>query len=364
MSILYLPVPKNFKTDTLGARYRPRALRANDFDITKILDHVLTSLFASQFAIVKSNVLCLVNAYAPDNRMSIGFSDAPNEATLMPNTGIAFTFSIKPRPVKTLPYPDFINGRSRNWRTWGQNGINEFITVSVPRNMLFGLDGQGMDLLNVLYNAVGVISRNHMQTFNSPRMEPAIITQDVSALNSMYQSKSLVQTVKHVPYAEWQYVRDVWDNNSNWLMPKMFDKNFPLYYVMYLSEWVYSPDLNEAAQAYVSKTVTDFLAKGLMKFGTSLSLRQPDMSDELAAALYMLLSDKDRSDLEGGKSSRTSFVRKYYLRLDQALEVPEYTAALVRYATSNHYQMARDLLSGNYNEQLKNLIAYANLIEV
>lgn len=364
MSQIYLAVPKNFKDDTLGGQYRPRSVGSREYDISKVLEQVITALFQSQFAVVRSSVLCLVNAWAPDNNMSIGYSRSPDEAVLLPYSGLIFTFSIRPRPVKNLPYPQFINGRSKHWRTWGADGINEYITIGVSKSTMFGLDGHSLDLLNVLYNAVGVITRNHFETFKNQRIMPNIVNQDVSTLRSLYHGQSVRRAVSSVPYAEWQYVRYMWQRHSSWLLPKFFPQDFPLYYVLYLNEWLYAPELSVVARQYVDKNVVDYVAKGLLSLSTSLSTKQPPSGDEIVAALYLLLKDKDLSDLESGQVSRTNFIRRFYLGLSVAMQTPEFSAALVRYAMSNHYTMARDLVAGYYNDQLKNLISYLNLIEV
>lgn len=364
MSVLYLSAPKNFKNDLIGGQYRPRTVGSSDYAISKILEHVITQLFASQLATTKSSLLCLVNAWATDNRMSVGFSNNPDSALWLPNCGIIFTFSIRPRPVKTLPDPTFLLGRSRYWRVWGRDGTNEYISVGVPRSLLFGLDGNGIDLLNVLYNAVGVTTRNHMQTFKTQRIVPNTITQDVSTLESLFHGKNVRDAGRYVPYSEWQYVLSMWKNHSNWFIPQFFDQTFPLYYVMYLNEWIYSPDLNQVAKKYVDTTVTDYVAKGLLAFSTSLSLKIPPSGDEIVAAMYLLLADKDLSELEDGQVSRTNFIRRFYRNLATAMETPEFSALVVKYSMTNHYTMARDLLMGYFNNQLKNLIACLDMVEV
>ncbi len=344
-------------------QYRQRNLRHTDYDISKILVRTLKSLFQSQLAPVKSQVLCLTNAWSIDNRMDIGYSQAPSEAVVQIYTSLALTFSLRPRPTKTLPFPGSVLGRSRYWNLWGKETPNEFVTVCIPRSEIFGLDGKGLDLLNVVYNAVGIVTRNHMQTFNSQRIEPTPVTQDISTLHSLYFSKTNAAVVDRIPYSLWQYNLWIWNNHSNCLLPQFFDKDFPLYYAMYLNESVYAPDMNVCMKKYVDTTVQSYIAAGLAKFAQSLALKRPDESPELYAALYLLLKN-DRSQMEDGEVSRINFVRRYYTALTKAMEVPEYAAALSRYAHGNFTQYAKSLLQGLYNDQLKNLIVYVNMIEV
>lgn len=362
--LIHISVPKEFKTDILAGRYRPRALRHTDYDISFILRRVLRSLFLSQLASVKSQLLCLTNVWSVDNRMDIGYSNAPNEATKLTNASLVLTFSIRPRPTKELPFPGQLVGRSKYWTLWGRENPNEYITVSIPRSEIFGLDGRGLDMLNVVYNAVGIVSRNHMQTFNNSLLEPTPVSSDLSMLCNLYRSKKGAALIARTPYSMWHYSLTAWTDYSQCLLPEFFDDEFPLYYVMYLDESIYGPDLNVTMKKYIDTKVQSFVARGLAKFAQSLSLRRADESPELYAALYLLLADKDKSEMESNTVTRINFVRRYYQNLDKAMEVPEFAQAIARFAHGNYDAYAKALLQGLYNNQLKNLIVYANMVEV
>lgn len=362
--LIHISVPKEFKTDIIQGQYRPRSLQHTDYNISPILRRVLRSLFLSQLAAVKSQLLCLTNAWSVDNRMDIGYSNAPNEVVKLTNASLVLTFSIRPRPVKELPFPNQLIGRSKFWTLWGRDNPNEYITISIPRSELFGLDGKGLDFLNSVYNAVGIVSRNHMETFNNSLLEPTPVTSDLSMMYNLYHSKKGSALVSRTPYSLWHYSLEAWTKYSQCLLTDFFDAEFPLYYVMYLDQQIYSPDLNVNMKSYIDTKVQSFVSLGLAKFAQSLALRKPDESPELFAALYLLVGEDAKSEMEGNTVQRINFVRRFYQALDKAMEVPEFAQQLSRYAHGNYSSYAKSLLQGLYNNQLKNLIVYVNMVEV
>lgn len=347
--------------------YRPNQMRSsNSYSLGPIVKQVISDLAAAQLPFVKSLSFTLVNAYAPDNKMSIGFAGVPDKSVIMVDTGIVFTFSMVPRVRKNLPKPLYINGRARYWRLWGQERANEYITISIPRSMMFGLNGNGIDILNVLYNTIGAITRNYVNLVTQSSYGPITNLPDVSSLKTQDWGLGLSPLMRTVPFTEWHYNLAMWKDFSVGIMPDVIDKSFPLYYTLYLMDWVYLPDLAPEASKYVDKNVVDFLAAGIMKISAALSTNMPDNSDELHAALYCLLkAHQDVSDLEGGQVSRTTFCNSFFYILSQNMQAsPEYQAKIVRLVSSNQLMMARALINGTYNDQLRTLIEYLALTKV
>lgn len=365
--IQHTKVARNFKEGAYIGQYRPTQMRsANLYVLAPIVKQVITDLAAAQMPFTKSLNFSLVNVFSPDNNMSMGFAMPPDSSVYMADNGLVLTFSMTPRVRKNLPDPLIINGRSRYWRMWGQERANEYVTITIPRTMLFGLNFNGIEYLNVLYNVIGAITRNYVNLVSVPQFGPAVILADASSLKSQNWGLSLQPLMRNVPFTEWHYCLSVWKDMSIAIMPDVIDKSFPLYYAIYLMDWIYQPDLAPGATEYVNTKVVDFIAKGMMKISAALASGLPDNSDEMHAALYALLkSGQDVSDMEQGQVGRVNFCNSYIYKLNQNLQAsPDYQQKVVRMISSNQSAMARALVNGTYNGQLRDLVEYLALTKV
>lgn len=364
MALTHYKVDRTFKENTFGGMYRAQQMRnASPYVLDTIIRQVITQMIEAQLPFTKALNFTLVNVYSTDNDMSMGYSNRPDDSVIMVDSGICFTFSLKPRPVRILPKPMTQLGRGRYWRLWGVDNNNEYLTIGLPRSVVFGLNGNGVEFLNVIYNTVGAITRNYVQLVSSSSLTPAATSQDLSGIASRNLNAAVSKCMRTIPYDEWHFNLNMWKEYSEMLIPDVMGKEFPLYFCIFILPSLYLPDVGKSGTAYIEKNVVDFLAKGLMKISASLASQVVDQSPELLAALFMLLSPtQDTSDMESSNVERTNFVRSYFYELNQNMQsVPEYQAKIVRAIGSNHVAMARALIEGGYHDQLRNLIEYMGL---
>lgn len=367
MQVKHFKVDRTFKENTYGGQYRPNQMRnASPYVVDAILEQVLMSIISSQMPFTKAQNFCLVNVYSPDNNMSMGYSSVPDSSVIMIDSGLVFTFSLRPRPVRNLPLPQAMNGRSRYFRLWGENDINEYLTIGVPRQFAYALNGNGVEFLNVLYNVIGSVSRNFVSVDPVPVYGPRYVSQDIRVLNDQDGNINVPQAMRNLPYTSWQNSIEMWKRNSVALSPKLFDKNFPQYFCTYILPSLYLPDIGTTAALYIDTVVVDFVAKGLMKISAALASGIPDLGPEIQTALFLLLNSQlDASPLESNASDRINFVRMFFDALNQNMQrLPEYQSKIVVAAGSNHLAMARSLITGTYNTQLRTLAEYLSLTEV
>ncbi|QZE57727.1 hypothetical protein pEaSNUABM17_00181 [Erwinia phage pEa_SNUABM_17] len=364
MALTHFKVDRTFKENTYSGQYRPNQMRnASPYVLDTIVRQVLGYLIEAQMPFTKSLNFTLVNVFSTDNNMSMGYSNRPDDSVIMIDSGIAFTFCLKPRANRILPPPMTQLGRGRYWRLWGVENNNEYITIGLPRSVIFGLNGNGVEMLNVVYNTVGAVTRNYVQLVSSSNLAPSQSARDLASQANLVKDLSVSNLMRTVPYDEWHFNINIWKDYSEMLIPDVMRKDFPLYFCIFILPGLYLPNVGKAGTEFVEKTVVDFVAKGLMKIAASLASPVIDQSPELLAALYLLLTPtQDTSDMEASNVERTNFVRSYFYNLSQNMQnVPEYQAKVVRTANSNHVAMARALIEGGYNDQLRNLIEYLGL---
>jgi len=367
MALNHYKVDRTFKPNAYAGMYRPQQMRnASPYVLDTILRQVLSQMIEARLPFTKALNFTLVNVYATDSEMSMGYSSKPDPSVIMVDSGIVFTFTMQSRALRNLPQPMFQVGRGRYWRLWGVDNSNEYLTIALPRSIVFALNGNGQEFLNVLYNCVGAITRNYVQLVSTSTLGPQTNQQDFSTLATQNLDLAVSVCMRTVPYTEWPYNKSIWREYSEFLIPDIMDKDFPLYFCLHILEGLYLPDVGVSGTQYIEKTVVDYVAKGLMKLSASLAAQYVDPSPELAAALYLLLSSsQDVSDMEASTVQRTNFVRGYFYELNQNMQrVPEYQAKVVRVASSNHLAMARALINGVYHDQLRDLIKFLGLTKV
>ncbi|ARW58823.1 hypothetical protein HOS33_gp183 [Erwinia phage vB_EamM_Y3] len=359
MALTHFKVERTFKPNTYSGMYRPQQMRnASPYVLDSIIRQVITQMIEAQMPFTKALNFTLVNVYSTDNEMSMGYSNRPDDSVIMVDSGIAFTFCLQSKAHRILPAPMTQVGRGRYWRLWGVDNNNEYLTISVPRSIVFGLNGNGVEFLNVIYNSIGAITRNYVQLVSNSSFGPATNTQDLSSRASQNLNKAVSICMRTIPYDEWHYNLAMWREYSEMLVTDVMQKEFPLYFCIYILQALYLPDVGKTGTAYIDGPVVDFLAKGLMKLSASIASQNVDQSPELTAAMYLLLTPtQDTSDMESSNVERVNFIRSFFYNLNQNMQnVPEYQAKIVRYAGSNHVAMARALISGGYHDQLRNLI--------
>ncbi|QYW03149.1 hypothetical protein pEaSNUABM14_00189 [Erwinia phage pEa_SNUABM_14] len=364
MAMTHYKVDRTFKESTFGGQYRPQQMRsASPYVLDTILRQVISQIIEAQMPFTKALNFTLVNVFSTDNQMSMGYSNRPDDSVIMIDSGICFTFCLKPRPNRVLPQPLTQLGRGRYWRLWGVADNNEYLTVGLPRSVLFALNGNGLEFLNVIYNTVGAVTRNYVQLVSSASLSPAANYIDLATTANQVLDLSVSNLMRTVPYDEWHYNVNIWKDYSEMLISDVMRKDFPLYFCMYILPKLYLPNVGKSGTEYIDKTVADFVAKGMMKLSAAIASQIVDPTPELLAALYMLLTPtQDTSDMEASNVERTNFVRSYFYNLTQNMQnVPEYQAKVVRAVSSNHLNMARALISGGFNDQLRNLIEYLGL---
>lgn len=364
--MLHIKVDRTFKEGAYIGQYRPNQMKsASPYILEPILKRVIEEMYNAKAPFRRQQTFCLVNVYSPDNDMSMGYSDRPDPSLIMIDTGLVFTFCLKPRQNRVLPLPKVSIGFSKYWRVWGTTAPDEYVTICVPRSYAFALNGNGIEYLNVLYNTVGCVTRNYVQLVGGTSFDPDYQSRDISTLADILKDSSLQHVIRNIPYTDWQYNLAVWKQYSVSLSPAVMDKNFPLYFLMYLCDSLYLPDIGKTATAYIDTTVTDFLARGFMKISATFATNYPDDSPELYAALYCLLSgSQDTSEMEQNQVGRVNFTRGFFYKLSQNFQnLPDYQSKIVSLMGSNHLTMARAYLNGTYNTQLKTLIEYINLTE-
>lgn len=364
MALQHFKVDRTFNPNTYSGMYRPQQMRnASPYVLDTIIRQVISQIIDAQMPFIKALNFTLVNVFSTDTNMSMGYSNRPDDSVIMVDSGICFTFCLKPRATRNLPQPMTQLGRSRYWRLWGVDNNNEYLTVSLPRSLLFGLNGNGVEFLNVIYNIVGAITRNYVQLVSSSKFGPAASSQDLSSIASQTLMLSVSNCMRTVPYTEWHFNLPMWKEYSEVFVSDVIQKDYPLYFCLYILPSLYLPDVGKSGTAYIDGPVVDFVSKGLMKISASLASSVVDPSPELCAALYLLLTPtQDTSDMEASSVERTNFVRSFFYNLNQNMQnVPEYQAKVVRTASSNHVAMARALINGGYHDQLRNLIEYLGL---
>lgn len=363
----HIKVDRTFKENTYGGQYNPNRMRnASQYVVDAILEQVLNGIIRAQMPFTKAQNFTLVNVYCPDVQLSMGYSSVPDASTIMVDSGLVFTFSLRPRPLRKLPEPNYSNGRSRYFRMWGETDINEYLTIGIPRQYSFALNGAGLEFLNALYNVVGSVTRNFVNVEPQPEYAPRYSNQDICVTQGQDFGIGIQQAMRLLPYTSWQNSLDMWKLNSLMLSPKLFGDKFPQYFCTYILPSLYLPDVAPSCIAYIDKTCVDFVAKGLMKISSAFASGIPDTGPEMQTALFLLLSQfTDASDLEGFETDRINYVRKYFDLLNRNMQrLPEYQSKLVVAAGSNHASMARNLIFGRYNTQVRSLAEYLSLTEV
>lgn len=360
-------VDRTFKEGAYIGQYRPNQMKnASPYIVAPILKKVIVEMIEAKAPFRLQQNFCLVNVYSPDNEMSMGYSGIPDPSVIMTDTGLVFTFCLKARQNRKLPKPVQTIGMARYWRLWGEKSPNEYLTISIPRSYAFALNGNGFEFLNVLYNTIGMVTRNYVQTVSNAVFKPAFVSHDISTYADLLLGQTAQHVVRHIPYDEWQYCLEIWKRHSVCISPDLLDKNFPLYFIMYLNNALFKPDVGTTANEYIETKVVDFLAQGFMKMSATAATGYPEDSPELYAALYALVGEaQDASEMETNQVGRVNFTRGFFYKLMQNFQnLPEYQSKIVQLLASNHKTMAKAFISGSYNEQLKNLIAYINMTEV
>lgn len=366
--MIYHKVDRTFKEGAYNGLYRPNQMKSSTPYVVAPIIKYLIEKFHEAKAPFRAHVnFTLANVYSPDNEMSMGYSGTPDPSLIAIDSGLVFTFCLKSRPNRKLPAPVTSIGMAKYWRLWGEkNASNEYFTVCVPRSYAFALNGNGFEYLNLLYNVVGMVTRNYVNQVTAPSFVPAFVTHDISTMADLYRDQTIQHIARNVAYNEWQYALVVWQKYSSCLSPDLLDKNFPLYYIMYLRNSIFLPDLGRTATDYIDSKVVDFLSRGFMKMSATLATGYPEDSPELYAALYALVGEvQDASEMESNQVGRVNFTRGFFYKLMENFKnLPEYQSKIVQLLASNHTTMARAVVSSGYNEQLKNLVAYINLTEV
>lgn len=361
-------VPTHFKDTITQGMYRPNQSDGPSFrgSLDDLIKAVCQGMLDASLPMTKSANFTLVNMYIPDSGMSLGYSTQPPDEVIFPNSSIVFTFSMAPRPRKNLPQEfELVTGKSRMSRLWGSAPSPEYLTVSLTRTNMSNAF-INLDTATILYNAIGLVSKNFAEhgranTFKSK----AYARTDVSYEKDRKLTSTPSRMFSDTPFEEWPYSKVFWAKHSHLLMPEVLDKNFPLYYILYLDESIYRGDLSEVALGYVEGEVKDYILKGLTQIAANLNSSIYETGPNVQAALYLMLyKEMDCSQLQGRENDRKTYVQSFFERLAEKMQaVPEYQSKVISLVNQSHMGMAKAMIGGAYNSNLRTLASYLSLVE-
>lgn len=359
-------VPTHFKDTPTQGLYRASQIDGSSFrgSMSDVLKAVCQGMLDASLPMTKSANFTLVNLFIPESDLSLGYSTSPPEEVIFPNSSLVLTFSMAPRPRKTLPQEfEMLTGRSRMSRLWGSSPSPEYLTISLTRTNLANTF-INLETATVLYNAIGLVSKNFAEhgSANTFRAKTYLRT-DISYEKDRKLTSTPLRMFSDSPLDEWPYSKVFWSKYSHLFMPELMHKDFPLYYVLYLDESVYRGDLADVALDYQDNDVRDYVLKGLSQISGNINSTVYETGPNVQAALYLLLyQEMDCSMLHGREVDRKLFVQSFFGKLTEKMQaVPEFQSKIVSLVNQSHSSMANSMVSGSYNANLRNLSTYLSL---
>lgn len=363
-------VPANFRQSLTQGQHRSTQLAsyARQTYITGVLSYVLSELVSAQTPIVKSAQLCLTNIYSVDSGRSLGFAGMPDYSLEAPDCALVLTFSMTPRVLKNLPFPETRVNQGKATRLWGTTDHKDYITICVPRSVVGQSRMITPDYLAVVYNAVGIVSRNYCSLVKTPLNRASIQPEDISVTASYLKGSTASNMMNNIPFTEWTYCSAFWANYSHCLIPSVLDKDFTAYYTLFLDGWLYEGDIDSEALAYVKDQQQKQVTSGLSKISIGMVTGYIDnQSADVQATLHLILRSTkvDVSDLEGSGSARARFVAEFNQKVQEVFrDVPMMQSKVIGLINSNQTNLARGILdvAVTYRQQAKDLSEYLELI--
>lgn len=272
-------------------------------EISPLIQELITTLQSLVYPTVRSEIFSLVNVTCPISNFSVGFQEAPSEELLKPYTGLAFTFSMTPRPLSKFPKEIFTVGGANYITHWGTERLrtNQYVTVCIPQSFMNDLElgySLGKDLLYI-YNVIGMATKSFVED-SSWLMRDAYQhrhSDDTDILAAQYNSLNIQRLIKTRSMNAWVHNKDLWLRAPNLLHENHFYREFGLYFAKEIFDWIKDSDLPFAAREYVYGSHLNSFSKYIEKGIRDLKqfIRGSDiLSREMEAAvclMYLLVGD-------------------------------------------------------------------------
>lgn len=187
-----------------------------------------TPILASPVNFTLCNVTSLLSA------LSFGFSQEPVNVLRFDST-IAFTFAL--RADSDLQYssvPAYVKQVNHNITFWGYQHQNEFVTIAVDIADIIE-EGLSIKDFEYLYLVIGSATKNFAM-FKEAAQHSMPKTKAILAKNyTNIFNLDLATLFYTVPYVEWVYNKDVWENAPEVIPPNQIHAYSALYYALFLS---------------------------------------------------------------------------------------------------------------------------------
>lgn len=326
-----IKMARNFKTQaSYGIMSFNDALPSVE-KIGKFCWEILSSLREAQASMYKID-FTLVNISHEDTSKSIGVLDTPPITTL--DAPIYVTFSIRGKPDK---YPRIsIDQNSKTWQIWGTQN-KKFLTLYFGRTLVNKL---GMQIvldpdLRLLWNLVGSMTKNYqvngIKDFAIPYSG---IGQAHLYEQYIDQYTTYENLVDHDPIQQWPYTKVFWEECSYLFDRRILPSGFESFWILYLDQLVYMPNLTLTAKNYISSMVATVLGDGFSVLSSATRLHT--VPAQLGSNIVLLFVYALRAlgiDIVGANFNETEANARPYIQgfIKAIQELPDFSQQFVLY---------------------------------
>jgi len=200
----------------------------------KLIERIKKMLFSQTCILAQPLEFTLCNVTSLLSAISYGFSQEPTNVLKFDST-LAFTFAI--RANSDLAYngaPFFIKKINREITFWGYRHEREFVTISIDVSDIIE-EGLSIKDFEYLYLVIGSVTKNFAMfkeaaQHSMPKNKRTLVKNYTNIFNL-----DLATLAYSIPYVEWVYNKDVWENAPEIIPPNQIHAYSALYYALFLS---------------------------------------------------------------------------------------------------------------------------------
>lgn len=208
---------------------------------SRIKTHLILKSLLEHFASKANTTMSplaftLVNVTDILSGHSYGFCPNPI-GVLKLGSDIAFTFAIS--PTADLDYSDappiYVRRVANDVVFWGYSNPKDFVTITVDTSQII-TRGIALKDLEYLYNIIGGASKNFavhkaaLKGFTQPQ------SVDLGAKFNAVYNMHLAEMIFQVPFEDWVYNKQVWENCPEILMPEHINHFSALYFATFIND--------------------------------------------------------------------------------------------------------------------------------
>lgn len=320
---------------------------------------VLLSLkesMASHFAVD----FTLVNITHRDVSKSIGYLDTPPLVTM--DSPLYITFCIMGKADKYPRLKLDLRQNTKTWHIWG-TGNKKYLTLYFGRDQV---NKAGMTLLldqdlRLMYNLIGSLTKNwvvnNIKEFCLP-YDGVNSAHRCAQYANKYQTYN--QLIDDLPIQLWPYSKTFWNDVSYLFDPRMLPAGFETFWILYLDQLVYLPNMNPFAGEYIRSLVSQSLGNGLSVLAPMARLKViPRQTGVNLTLLFVYGLRAIGIDVVGTNYQETELsARKYIIAFATALqELPDFNQQFILYVSQSTMQaLGQDLY--DYGTDVANPFLY------